>query len=42
MEFTNGTQGGTPVEPGEYKVEVDTTLNGDDSHWQVFFNLDLP
>jgi hypothetical protein len=36
------TAGGIPVEPGEYKVEVDTTLNGDDSHWQVFFDLSLP
>lgn len=36
------TAGGDPVEPGEYKVEVDTTLNGDDSHWEVFFEVKLP
>ena len=36
------TPGGDPVEPGEYKVEVDTTLNGDDSHWEVFFKMKLP
>lgn len=36
------TQGGDQVEPGEYKVEVDSTLNGDDSHWEVFFKVKLP
>ena len=36
------TPGGTPVEPGEYKVEVDATVNGDDSHWEVFFVVTLP
>jgi hypothetical protein len=36
------TPGGDPVEPGEYKVEVDTTLNGDDSHWEVFFVVKPP
>ena len=34
--------GGTPIESGEYKVEVDVTVNGDDSHWEVFFIVTLP
>jgi hypothetical protein len=35
--------GGEPIESGEYKVEVDITLNnGDDSHWEVFFTVELP
>lgn len=36
------TQGGTPVEPGEYKVEVDATVNGESSHWEVYFTAALP
>ena len=44
--FENGiykwTPGGTPIESGEYKVEVDVTLDGDDSHWEVYFVVTLP
>lgn len=36
------TQGGTPIEPGEYEMEVNATINGDDSRWAVEFTLTLP
>ena len=36
------TQGGTPVEPGEYEMEVFATLNGETSRWAVNFTLTLP
>jgi hypothetical protein len=36
------TQGGTPVEPGEYEMEVFATVNGETSRWAVFFTLTLP
>jgi len=36
------TQGGNPVEPGEYEMEVNATLNGDTSRWAVDFTLSLP
>lgn len=36
------TPGGTPVKPGKYKVGVDVTLNGDDSHWETEFKVTLP
>ncbi len=36
------TAGGTPVEPGEYKVGVNLFVNGEDSHWEVNFTLALP
>lgn len=36
------TQGGTPIEPGEYELNVDITVNGEDSHWEVKFTVTLP
>ena len=36
------TQGGDPVEPGEYEMEVNATVNGDSSRWAVDFTLTLP
>ncbi len=33
------TQGGTPVEPGEYEMEVFATVNGETSRWAVNFTL---
>jgi hypothetical protein len=36
------TQGGTPVEPGEYEMEVNATVNGQSSRWAVNFTLTLP
>jgi hypothetical protein len=35
-------QGGTPVKSGRYKVGVDVNVNGDDSHWEAEFRVDLP
>jgi hypothetical protein len=35
-------QGGAPVEPGEYEMEVFATLNGETSRWAVNFTLTLP
>jgi hypothetical protein len=34
--------GGTPVEPGEYEMEVNATVNGESSRWAVNFTLTLP
>ena len=34
--------GGTPVEPGEYEMEVNATVNGKSSRWAVNFTLTLP
>ena len=36
------TQGGDPVEPGLYEMEVNATVNGDSSRWAVDFTLTLP
>ena len=36
------TQGGDPVEPGDYEMEVNATVNGDSSRWAVDFTLTLP
>jgi hypothetical protein len=36
------TPGGTPVEAGEYEMEVLATVNGDTSRWAVTFTLTLP
>ena len=36
------TPGGTPIEPGEYEMEVFATVNGETSRWAVFFTLTLP
>ncbi len=36
------TSGGTPVEPGEYEMEVNATVNGESSRWAVNFTLALP
>jgi hypothetical protein len=36
------TPGGTPVEPGEYEMEVNATINGETSRWAVNFTLTLP
>ncbi len=36
------TPGGTPIEPGEYEMEVFATVNGETSRWAVFFTLALP
>lgn len=36
------TPGGTPVEPGQYEMEVFATLNGETSRWAVNFTLTLP
>lgn len=36
------TAGGTPVEPGEYEMEVNATVNGGSSRWAVTFTLTLP
>lgn len=35
-------QGGAPVQPGEYEMEVFATLNGATSRWAVNFTLTLP
>ena len=35
-------QGGPPAEPGEYEMEIFTTLNGETSRWAVTFTLTLP
>ncbi len=35
-------QGGAPVEPGEYNMKVDATLNGEFTNWQAFFTVTLP
>lgn len=35
-------QGGSPVEPGEYEMEVLATLDGETSRWAVNFRLTLP
>ncbi len=44
--FENGalrwTSGGAPVESGEYKLGVDVTVNGEYSHWESFFTLNVP
>jgi hypothetical protein len=34
--------GGTPVEAGEYEVEVNATVNGESTRWAVTFTLTLP
>jgi hypothetical protein len=34
--------GGTPVEPGEYEMEANSTVNGESSRWAVTFTLTLP
>jgi hypothetical protein len=34
--------GGTPVEAGEYEMEIFATVNGDTSRWAVTFTLTLP
>jgi SH3 domain-containing protein len=34
--------GGTPVEAGDYQMEVFATVNGDTSRWAVTFTLKLP
>ncbi|MEO8354321.1 MAG: hypothetical protein ABI621_00260, partial [Chloroflexota bacterium] len=36
------TQGGAPIEPGEYEMEIFATLNGETSRWAVDFTLTLP
>lgn len=36
------TQGGDKVEPGEYEMEVNATVNGETSRWAVDFTLKLP
>jgi hypothetical protein len=36
------TPGGTPVEPGEYEMEIFATVNGETSRWAVTFTLTLP
>jgi hypothetical protein len=36
------TPGGTPVEPGEYEMEIFATLNGETSRWAVTFTVTLP
>ena len=36
------TPGGTPVEAGEYEMEIFATLNGETSRWAVTFTLTLP
>ena len=36
------TQGGDPVEPGDYEMEVNATVNGDSSRWAVDFTVTLP
>lgn len=36
------TAGGAPVEPGEYEMEVNVTVNGNSSRWAVTFTLKLP
>ena len=36
------TQGGDTVEPGEYEMEVNSTVDGDSSRWAVDFTLTLP
>jgi hypothetical protein len=36
------TAGGTPVEAGEYEMEIFATLNGETSRWAVTFTLTLP
>jgi len=40
--FYKWTQGGIPVEPGEYEMEVFATINGETSRWAVTFTLTLP
>ncbi|HEX2995025.1 MAG TPA: hypothetical protein VHP14_09375 [Anaerolineales bacterium] len=35
------TAGGAPVEPGEYEMEVNSTVNGETSRWAVTFTLTL-
>jgi hypothetical protein len=36
------TPGGTPVEAGEYEMEIFATVNGETSRWAVTFTLTLP
>jgi len=36
------TLGGTPVEAGEYEMEIFATVNGETSRWAVTFTLTLP
>lgn len=36
------SSGGTPLEPGEYEMEVNATVNGESSRWAVNFTLTLP
>ncbi|HJS19370.1 MAG TPA: hypothetical protein VJ785_11530 [Anaerolineales bacterium] len=36
------TPGGAPVQPGEYEMDVNATVNGEDSRWAVEFTLTLP
>lgn len=34
--------GGIPIEPGDYLVGVDITMNGNSSHWEAEFSVTLP
>lgn len=36
------TPGGAPIEPGDYEMEVNATVNGESSRWAVRFSLSLP
>jgi hypothetical protein len=36
------TPGGAPMEPGEYTVNVDVSLNGENTNWKVDFTVTLP
>jgi hypothetical protein len=36
------TSGGAPVEPGQYTVNVDVSLNGKNTNWRVDFTVALP
>ena len=36
------TSGGAPVEPGQYTVNVDISLNGENTNWRVDFTVVLP
>src|SRR5262245_44339689 len=38
----NWNQGGPPVMPGEYEMEVNATVNGESSEWDVNFTITLP
>jgi len=36
------TPGGIPVEPGEYEMDINATVNGESSRWAVNFTVTLP